>query len=153
MATNPTTDHVSLADDLRCDFRESEISARRLLRGELADLTIENEEWLRGDLLPDWYDDWLLVEKERYRQLRLHALEALCRAYTRHGTYGRAIDAGLAAVAGEPLRESAHRCLIETHIAEGNRCEARRQYETYCTLLWEQIGERPSPETAACVGL
>src|SRR4051794_14897664 len=32
-----------------------------------------------GDLLPDWYDDWVLIERERFRQLRLHALEALCR--------------------------------------------------------------------------
>src|SRR5829696_6921097 len=32
---------------------------------------------LSADLLPDWYDDWVLVEAEDWRQPRLHALEAL----------------------------------------------------------------------------
>ena len=31
------------------------------------------------DLLPGWYDDWALVERERVRQRLLHALEALSR--------------------------------------------------------------------------
>src|SRR5436309_7742296 len=31
-----------------------------------------------GELLPDWYDDWVLIERERFRQIRLHALEELC---------------------------------------------------------------------------
>lgn len=29
------------------------------------------------DLLPGWYDDWALLERERIRQHVLHALEAL----------------------------------------------------------------------------
>src|SRR6266700_2866149 len=37
-----------------------------------------SDEGLSADLLPDWYDDWLLLEQERFRQLRMHALEALC---------------------------------------------------------------------------
>jgi DNA-binding SARP family transcriptional activator len=63
---------------------------------------------LARDLLPDWYEDWVL-ERERFRQLRLHALEALCARLTEAGRFGAAVQAGLAAVSGEPLRESAHR--------------------------------------------
>lgn len=148
-----TATHVALSSRLRVDVREAEVAARRLLRGETTDVTIERETWLRGDLLPDWYDDWLLIEQERYRQLRLHALEILSRAYTRSGDYGRAVDAGLAAVAAEPLRESAHRCLIEAHLAEGNRFEALRHFESYRRRLREQIGEDPSSETAALLGI
>jgi len=61
---------------------------------------------LSSELLPACYDDWVLAERERFRQLRLHALEALCERLTASRRYGEAIDAGLAAVCAESLRES-----------------------------------------------
>jgi DNA-binding SARP family transcriptional activator len=96
-------------------------------------------------LLPACYDEWVLTERERFRQLRLHALEALCDRLTARGRYGEAIDAGLAAVCAEPLRESGHRAVIKAHLAEGNNAEARRQYETYRKVLRDELGVEPSP--------
>ncbi len=92
--------------------------------------------------------DWVLVERERYRQLRMHALETLCIHLTSVARYAEAIEAGLAAVSSEPLRESAHRVLIHAHLAEGNRCEAIRQYDRYRALLEKELGLRPSAEIA-----
>ena len=106
----------------------------------------------RADLLTDWYDDWLLFERERFRQLRLHLLESLCETFIHDGRFARAIEAGIAAVTGEPLRESAQRVLIRAHLAEGNRGEALRQYESYDTLLRAELGISPSPELRALVG-
>jgi DNA-binding SARP family transcriptional activator len=97
-----------------------------------------------GDLLPDWYDDWLLIERERFRQLRLHALESLSRALAAGGRYAHAADAGLAAVACEPLRETAHRAVINAYLAEGNAVEALRHYEIFRTLLADSVGLEPS---------
>ncbi|MDP9399167.1 MAG: bacterial transcriptional activator domain-containing protein, partial [Actinomycetota bacterium] len=53
--------------------------------------------------------------------------------------------AGLAAVQSEPLRESAHRRVIEVHLAEGNLGEALRQYQTYRRLVADELGLPPSP--------
>ncbi len=50
------------------------------------------------ELLPEWFDDWVLLERERVRQLSLHGLEALCVRLCTLGQYGCAIQAGLAAV-------------------------------------------------------
>ena len=105
-----------------------------------------DELMLAGDVLPDWYDDWIVIQRERFRQARLHALR-LRRTLVHRGRYESAIDVGLAAVAGEPLRESAHRAVILVHLAEGNRSEALRQYELCRRLLKEQLGLEPSPET------
>jgi DNA-binding SARP family transcriptional activator len=55
-----------------------------------------------------------------------------------------AVEAGLAAVAGEPLRESAHGALIKAHLAEGNRGEAVRQYCVCRQLLRDHLGLEPS---------
>jgi DNA-binding SARP family transcriptional activator len=102
-------------------------------------------ELLQHDLLPSWYDDWVLFERERLRQLRIHALETLAATLTRKARFAEAIDAALHAICAEPLRESAHRRLIEAHLAEGNVSEAITQYERYRALLDEALGVPPSP--------
>ncbi|MGW8375344.1 BTAD domain-containing putative transcriptional regulator [Streptomyces sp. ODS28] len=101
---------------------------------------------LSADLLPDWYDDWLIADRERHHHLRLHALESLCDRLSCAGRYGESIEAGLAAVQAEPLRESAHATLIRAHIAAGNRCEAARQYERCRSILLQEIALEPTPE-------
>jgi len=97
-----------------------------------------------GDLLPDWYDDLVVLERERLRQLRLHALEALCNDLSDQGRYADATEAGLAAVAGEPLRESAQRVLIASYLKEGNSCDALRQYQLFRDMLRRELGLAPS---------
>ncbi len=104
-----------------------------------------------GDVLPDWYDDWVLLERERFRQVRLHALEVLSRRLADAGRIGEAIDAAILAVTIEPLRESAHRAVIVLHLEEGNVGEAMRQFETYRTLLARDLDLEPSPELARLV--
>ena len=99
---------------------------------------------LNSDLLPLWEQDWVLVERERHRQARLHALEKLSICLRRAGRHEEALDAALTAVASEPLRESAHRRVIEVHLAEGNPAEALRQYAIYRRVLQEELGLSPS---------
>ena len=99
---------------------------------------------LSDDVLPEWSEEWLLSTREWFRQVRLHALEALCHRHCREGRFGEAIEVGLAAVACEPLRESAHRAVVEAHLAEGNPAEALRQYRAYRRLLDDELGLPPS---------
>ena len=145
--------HVGLAPHIQVDVRELRAQASRLIDHsrpcEPADL---DQASLLGDLLPGWYEDWVVIERERVRQLRLDALEALCQRFTAAGMHEHAVQAGLAAVAAEPLRESAQRVLIRAHLARGNRVEALRQYLLYRGLLFEQLGVLPSPEMEELVG-
>ncbi|MCX2946940.1 AfsR/SARP family transcriptional regulator [Lentzea sp. NEAU-D7] len=53
--------------------------------------------------------------------------------------------ARLAAVQTDPLRESAHRTLVQLHLADGNPAQALRQYQTYRALLRAELGLEPSP--------
>lgn len=108
---------------------------------------------LTGELLPGWDEDWILFERERLRQLCIHGLEAMCRKLSEAGHDGLAVDAGLAAVAAEPLRESAQRALVAAHLREGNVSEARRQYLSYRELLWDELGIEPSESLRTLVGL
>jgi DNA-binding SARP family transcriptional activator len=99
-----------------------------------------------AELLPGWYEDWVLIERERVRQLRLHALEILCERLTVGRQFGSAVDAALAAIQEEPLRESAHRVLIRAYLAEGNVSEALQEYRRYRGLLRQELGVGPSSE-------
>lgn len=142
---------LALARGVVVDLRVREELARGIVAGTQPGDTVDAA-LFEGDLLPDWYDDWVVIEREHYRQLRLHALDSLCERLTAAGRLDEALEAGLAAVAGEPLRESAQRALIRVHLAEGNRGEAIRQYRLYRRLLADQIGIEPSPLMRELVG-
>jgi DNA-binding SARP family transcriptional activator len=101
------------------------------------------------DLLPGWYDDWALLERERIRQRVLHALEALSVRLASQGRFGEAVDAALIAVSAEPLRESAQRVLIQAHVAEGNLAEASRSFVFYRDLVRRELGIEPPGEMSA----
>jgi len=138
---------LSLASAVSVDVREFREWARRVLDpctdvGALPSPL----EWFPGELLPGWYDDWVLFEREQLRQLRMHALEALAHKLAAAGRYGEAVQAAYAAVRVEPLRESAHRVVVRVHLAEGNVTEAVRAYENFRALLADELGVRPTTQ-------
>jgi DNA-binding SARP family transcriptional activator len=144
---------LRLAPGVSVDLHEAVALARSLLAtsAEVKDVDLDQPE-LSGDLLPDWYDDWVLIEREQFHELRVRALESLCAQLTEAGKFGKAMEAGLAAVKGEPLRESAHRGLIKVHLAEGNGAEALRRYRLYRRLVQERFGIEPSGQMEDLVG-
>jgi len=100
-----------------------------------------------SELLADWDEDWLEDDRERIRQLRLHVLERWALHLADHGDHGLALEAALAAVRTDPLRESAHRAVIQVHLAEGNLCEAHRAFDKCRTVLLAELGIEPGSDT------
>jgi DNA-binding SARP family transcriptional activator len=143
--------HVVVDVRVLVSWARSVLDAGPGFSGELPDVS-DLGEAVFGDLLPDWYDDWLVVERERLRELRIRALERVCEGLTALGSFGQAIEAGLAAVDAEPLRESAHRCLIGVYLAEGNQAEALRGYRLYRDLLHDELALKPSERMEDLVG-
>lgn len=139
--------HAWLSSEVQVDVREVVTLARGLIErhdGDGDHSAVESS-LLAGDLLPDWYDDWVLLERDRLRELRLHALEALAGRATEDGRYGAAIDSALTAIQADPLRESAHRLLISAYLAEGNPTAGMRHYRNYCRRAKAELGIEPSP--------
>jgi DNA-binding SARP family transcriptional activator len=145
---------LSLSDSVGVDARLVIQAARGLARGESASalngLAIDS---FSAELLPDWYDDWVAFERERFRLMSLQALEDLAAAHTARREYGQAVTAALAAVHLEPLRESAHRVLIAAHIAQGNFSEALREHHNYTDLLERELRLAPSPQMEALLSV
>jgi DNA-binding SARP family transcriptional activator len=144
-------ERLQLSPDVAVDVDAAAAQARRLLDPDEPDCPSVDGLLLTRDLLPDWYDDWVAVERERFRQLRVHALERLCDRLVEANRFGEAIEAGLSAMKSEPLRESAHRALVRAHLAEGNRNEALAQYRRFKELLDHELGLSPSPKMEALI--
>jgi DNA-binding SARP family transcriptional activator len=142
-----TSTHLAIDPSVAADVRELETRADHILngdplprRGELRRLAQCRE------LLPDWYDDWIPHERERFRQLRLLALEVAGTALIAAERYTEASIAALAAIGADPLRESAYRLLIESYLGVGNVAEAVRQFDVFRTQLRKELGLEPSPQ-------
>jgi DNA-binding SARP family transcriptional activator len=143
-------DQVGLGGRVRDDVHELTILAHHFLEAPSDANELRLVELARaGELLPDWDDDWLAPERERVRQLRLHALERFGERLAQEGNYGRAVEIGLALVADDPLRESARRVLIRAHAGEGNLHEALVQYRAYREVMREELDIEPSPQMEA----
>jgi len=108
-------------------------------------------EMLKLDLLPGWYDTWVLDEQDQFHLHRIQALEAVCRTAADAGAYPLATGAGLAAVCAEPLRESAVTALVQALVDQGNRVEAARRYRAYAQRLRSEIGVPPGEELVGLV--
>ena len=127
-----------------CDYHDAIDFARRLIDGACCPTMGAVEELLLDDLIPDWTDDWVAVERVRFHQLRLHALEALIDGYVREGRFASAVEIGLAAVEADPFRETSRRALIGAYLGEGNTRDAVDEYRAFKALLADELGAEPT---------
>ena len=146
---------VGLADGITVDLWDARTLAQQLLAPSPTPPSAEPGpdavEAFSTELLPDWYEEWAIVEAEDWRQLRLHALEALAGYHSTLGNFGWATAAARAAVRAEPLRETSWAALIQVHIAEGNPSEALREFTMYRELLQAELGVEPTGQLRGLV--
>ncbi|WP_431679548.1 AfsR/SARP family transcriptional regulator [Kitasatospora sp. KL5] len=143
-------ERLRLAPDVTTDLGDLRATATRVLN--LA-LPMDAEELGRAaacdfghDLLPDWEEDWLDHHRMRWREQRLHTLEALSFRLVQAGWVGAAVDAALVAIHADNLRESAHETLVAAYLAAGNRIAANAYRTSYRDLLRRELGGRePAP--------
>lgn len=125
-----------------CDLPNARRAASRAISGEL--LEFDEIDLLTADILPGWHEEWVVPAQEEFHLIRVQALEAACRSLTRDEQYALAIRAGAAAVAAEPLRESAAEALIDAHLEQGNRFEAVQCFRALASQLREELGIDPN---------
>jgi predicted ATPase/DNA-binding SARP family transcriptional activator len=102
-----------------------------------------------GELLPDFYEEWVLRERERLRERYLRTLQQLAAVLEESGDLEGALKYADQALAADPLREEAHYALMRLHAAAGQPAAALRQYQELERLLRQELGENPSATTRA----
>lgn len=138
------TQSVALSADVDADVRDVHRRAQRLWDVGVDGLADLDHRPFAREFLPGWYDEWVVVERERFRQLCLHCLESIAEALAERRMFGAAIQTLLTSISLDPLRESPQRQLVAIHLAEGNRSEALRQYHEFSQTLQRELGLEPS---------
>jgi len=112
--------------------------AATLYRGELL-------EGVSVDEAP--FEEWLLAERERLRELALEALARLLAHQSKSQATERAIQTAIRLLALDPLQEPAHRTLMRLYARQGRRSAALKQYQVCVGVLRRELGAEPEPET------
>jgi DNA-binding SARP family transcriptional activator len=142
---------LSLARGVQADARAQYRLIEAITSGEQSSADAGELRLLRGDLLPDWDEPWLTPVRQELRQLRLISLEALAAEHLDQDRPATALAVALSVARDEPLRESAHRLVIQAHLAHGNRAEAARQYRHYRQVLWTELKLSPDAGIQALI--
>jgi DNA-binding SARP family transcriptional activator/predicted ATPase len=106
----------------------------------------------RGDLLESPalreapFEEWLLAERERLRQLALDAFAKLLRHQRNAGALDDAVTTAMRLLAFDPLQEPVHRVLMRLYVERGRRAAALRQYQVCISALAREL--RVEPERA-----
>lgn len=100
-----------------------------------------------GDLLPDIYDDWVIPERKRLRELYLSSLERLTILLETERKYTAAIQSALQLLEQDPMRESNYRRLMRLHVLKDDRAGALRIFHACVATLQRELDVEPSQET------
>ena len=144
------------SDSLSLDPEQIEVDANELQRLASQD----NEEALekasilyQGDLLEglnvneDPFEEWLLSERERLRELAQEVLARLIGMYGRAKNFEMAAKTANRLLALDPLQEAVHRTLMRVYAQMGRRESALKQYQTCVAVLEKELGMEPDEET------
>lgn len=102
----------------------------------------------QGNLLPGFYDEWILLERERLRSLYAEVLSSLSAIYENARDYGAAVRVAQRLLDLDTLQESTFRLLMRLHLFNNDRGAALAVYHQCSTILREELGVDPSPLTA-----
>lgn len=104
-------------------------------------------ELYRGDLLPACYDEWLLPERERLRELYVDALAQLIALSEETREIQNAIGYARRLLQADPLSEDAYRKLMNLYAESGDRANIVRVYQTCVAVLQRELDTEPSATT------
>jgi SARP family transcriptional regulator, regulator of embCAB operon len=137
---------LSLVDSLSVDLHQCREQVRNCERsGSSADEDACLSHVLRADLLPGWYEDWVILEQNRLRNLRLRVLVRHARQWLEQEEAEKAADAAGSALELEPLQESCVGLLMRAELQQGNRARAVNTFENFKARLTAELGVSPSP--------
>jgi DNA-binding SARP family transcriptional activator len=147
-------DRQSIALD-RAGIEVDVLALERLIRENTIESLAEATLLYRGDLLDGIlvrdpaFEDWLLVERQRLRQLFERALTGLMSKASALGDHERAAEAARRLLLSDPLSEIAHRTLMQVYAAEGQTAQALKLYDGLRERLKREVGVQPERETVA----
>ncbi|HEY9291023.1 MAG TPA: BTAD domain-containing putative transcriptional regulator [Microlunatus sp.] len=147
---------LKLATDVESDLEHLQHSISKIISGRQSTPAVDEAmravpSLLADELLPGWYEDWVLLERERLRNRQLEALKAMARQALDAGRPRPAIQYARAAIEIEPHDDDNVLLLITAQLDLGHIADALRAFHQYRTRLGWELGADPSPRVRGVV--
>lgn len=103
----------------------------------------------RGELLPGFYDDWAVLERERVQAMFEGRMQQLLELLIGEQRWLTVLEWGERWIALGQTPEPAYRALMIAHGAQGDKAKVALDYERCVERLREDLGVEPSADTRA----
>lgn len=144
---NPEIDwHIDL-QEFNARVAEGRALAARGEDGAAADTWQRAWKLYRGPFLQGYYQTWVTARREECQQAYVELLREIGDLSVRLDRSEDALDSYRAVLLEDPLQERTHLAVMRLYAGQGRRDLVRRQYERLCTLLLDELGVEPLPET------
>ena len=147
LSLNPCSDLWTDVADFERAFAGAEGIAGRQLDAEKAQALRDAVLLYSDDLLPGYYQDWILFERERLQNMYLLMLDKLIVHLQFQGEYEVAQGYAATILRYDAARERTHRQLMHLYSLAGDRTSALRQFERCVLALKQELGVKPERKT------
>jgi len=101
----------------------------------------------RGDLLPGFYDDWVVLERERLQARYEQLLQALLERLIAQQLWSAVLEWSERWIASGQTPEPAYRALLLAYGSRGDRAKVVSTYQRCQEALQKELGVEPSDQT------
>jgi DNA-binding SARP family transcriptional activator len=144
---DPTVKVCTDTDEFEARYEHGRHLERTQRKPEAATEYEEAIALYRGDyLLEDLYEDWTMVERERFANACMDMESRLAHYYMESGRYQESIRTSYRLLEKDRCHEDGHRLLMECYARLGLRGRALRQYRLSETILKRDRGTAPRLE-------
>lgn len=143
-----SVDEISIAFDANSDYWLDTAFLQRISDASANDL-IESLSVYRGELLPGFYDEWIVLERERLRAIFEQKMARLLDALIEEQRWRDVLDWGERWIALGQSPEPAYRALMTGHSAMGDMSKVASAFERCAQALRNDLGVEPSDQTRA----
>jgi predicted ATPase/DNA-binding SARP family transcriptional activator len=101
----------------------------------------------RGDLLPACYDDWIMPERERLRQIFIRTIQKLINLLEEQHDFAGAISHINFLLKFDPLDETTYQAAMRLHALRGDQAGVVRSFEICTAVLHQELNVEPGSAT------
>jgi predicted ATPase/DNA-binding SARP family transcriptional activator len=141
-------DRMTVSFDSAADFwLDVTVLESKPAEGWTTDSLITAVSVYEGELLPGFYDDWVMLERERFAGMVNRRLDALLNKLMAHARWEDLLVWGERWIAMGGAPEPTYRALMRSHAALGDLTSMSAVYQRCVEALQAELGVEPSEET------
>ena len=148
VSCNLKANDLTISFDILCEYWFDVTALEKLKGNESADKLIAVLSEYQGELLPGFYEDWVVLEREHINSIFEHNMARLMSLLQDEKRWLDILDWSERWIKFGQRPEPAYRALMSAHAAKGDMSKVVATYER-CAKALKELGVEPSEQTRA----